>query len=114
MLLARVLMPAANAEKITPAPIMQAAQARQAVMAAAARFQVSVNPTLRQSIPEKSVRISQTGIVFDGAAADQYNHGAHRYTIDFTGFTKLYPYESEAAEAGESLDPVPNPAHVTP
>ncbi len=90
MLLARVLMPAANAEKITPAPIMQAAQARQAVMAAAARFQVSVNPTLRQSIPEKSVRISQTGIVFDGAAADQYNHGAHRYTIDFTGFTSAY------------------------
>jgi hypothetical protein len=78
---------AAYAAKVTPAPDMPAAQARQAVMAAAARFQVSVNPNLRQRIMAKSVRISQTRIVFDGAPPDQYNGGAHRYTIDFTGFT---------------------------
>jgi hypothetical protein len=34
--------------------------------------------------------------------------------IDFASFTKLYPFESEAAETAEALEPVPNPAHATP
>lgn len=82
-----LLMPAAHAAKVTPAPDMSAAQARQAVLAAAARFQVPVNPNLRQGIMAKSVRVSQTRIVFDGSPPDQYNGGAHRYTIGFTAFT---------------------------
>jgi UDP-2,3-diacylglucosamine pyrophosphatase LpxH len=32
--------------------------------------------------------------------------------IDFASFTKLYPLESEAAEAAEALEPVPNPVNA--
>lgn len=67
---------------------MSASQARAALLAAADSLFVPLPGNVFQAIDAKSMRISPSSVVFDGAA-DSINGGRHRYRILFTSFESV-------------------------
>jgi tetratricopeptide (TPR) repeat protein len=90
LLLTSPLTAAAKTKQSPPlADSMSVEQARRALLSAADSLFVSVNRNAQQTIDEKSMRVSLSSVVFDGAAADSINDGKHRYIIRFANFTSV-------------------------
>jgi tetratricopeptide (TPR) repeat protein len=80
---------AAKDSPITHAPNMSAAQARQAVLAAAAWIAAPIRPGAYQKVNAESLHISRDGLVFNNHYDDQASKDQHVYTVAFARFTSV-------------------------